>query len=75
MMARRLVAARTRPTVVGVLGVAGWVVIVLAASVGLILSPTVAGEANQLGLLIALSIFFVLLIVRLGVAAAKQRAR
>jgi diguanylate cyclase (GGDEF)-like protein len=75
MMASRLMPARARPSVVGVLGILGWVVIVLAGGMGFVLSPAVSGEANESLLFASLTFFFLVIIARVVVAAVRQRSR
>lgn len=75
MMARRPGRMSRRPTAVGLLGVLGWVIIATFGGFGFVLSPAIGSEANESLLFAALSVFFVVLLIRIVVATVQQRSR
>ena len=75
MAGSRLGALRSADGAVRILGWAGWAIIVVFGTAGFIVSPGASADANESLLVTALSLFFVLLIIRIGLAAWKQPNR
>ena len=75
MLSARVGRLRDGDTAVRVLGAIGWGIVVVAGIAGFIINPSAGSTADESVLVLALTVFFLVLIARLIVAVFQQRNR